>query len=98
MYGSSGLWLDGGISNTAWQVWAVLFNGVVSEFWINGLSDASGNAGPSAFSGITVGNWFGGGDNSWNGDIAELLLYDTALSAADRATVETYLNQKWAAY
>jgi hypothetical protein len=30
-----------------------------------------------------------------NGDIAEIIMYDTALSDTDRAAVETYLLAKW---
>lgn len=32
------------------------------------------------------------------GDIAEILVFPTALSTADRQAVETYLNAKWAIY
>jgi hypothetical protein len=31
----------------------------------------------------------------WDGDIAEIILYPTALSTADRARVEAYLAQRW---
>jgi hypothetical protein len=34
-------------------------------------------------------------DNGWDGDIAEVLVYNSALSAADRAAVEAYLTNKW---
>jgi len=33
--------------------------------------------------------------NGLNGDIAEIIMYDTALSNTDRATVESYLMTKW---
>ncbi|MCX7004940.1 MAG: hypothetical protein NTV22_16925 [bacterium] len=34
-------------------------------------------------------------DNGWEGDVAEVLVYNSALGAADRAAVETYLTNKW---
>jgi hypothetical protein len=32
---------------------------------------------------------------SWDGDIAEVILYSDALSDADRQTIENYLRAKW---
>jgi len=34
-------------------------------------------------------------DNGWDGDVAEVLVYNTALTAADRTSVESYLVNKW---
>jgi hypothetical protein len=31
----------------------------------------------------------------WNGDVCEVLVYDTALSSANRSAVESYLMSKW---
>jgi len=34
-------------------------------------------------------------DNGWDGDVAEVLVYNIALSAADQASVQSYLSNKW---
>jgi hypothetical protein len=39
---------------------------------------------------------FSGGSYSLNGDIAEIIIYNAALSDTDRALVESYLMSKWA--
>ncbi len=44
----------------------------------------------------SVGSQGGGTYGFWNGDIAEIVVFNTALSTADRARVEAYLAAKWA--
>lgn len=34
----------------------------------------------------------------WRGELGEMLLFNTALSADGRGAVESYLNSKWAIY
>jgi hypothetical protein len=43
----------------------------------------------------SVGTQGGGTYGFWNGDIAEIIVYNSAISTADRARVEAYLAAKW---
>ena len=43
---------------------------------------------------LNVGSGFGGG-NKWEGDIAEVVIYNRLLSDHEREEVEAYLAQKW---
>lgn len=46
-------------------------------------------------SAVSVGTQAGGTYGFWNGEIAEVIVFNTALSTADRARVEVYLSQRW---
>jgi len=54
----------------------------------------TGNANPDQFGNLIIGSDHFG--NTFNGDIAEILVFNEALSDADRAEVESYLFDKWA--
>lgn len=45
------------------------------------------------FTFINIGSNFG--NNFWTGDIAEVLWYSTAISTANRQSIESYLKTKW---
>ena len=45
-----------------------------------------------------VGLSIGGRTQRWDGRMAELLIYDSDLSAGDVNTIESYLNIKWAVF
>ena len=89
--------LGGSDSDDSWHVWSAFFNGVSSEFWIDGVSKASGNAGDEEPTEITIGA-SAGPNNFWDGDIAEVLIYDSMLSTANRQLIENFLNNKWAVF
>jgi hypothetical protein len=76
------------------QVLTGIGNGTSSQVWANGTAGTAGNAGTSALNYITIGAR-GGGVAYLDGEIAEVIVYDTALGSTDRATVEAYLTDKW---
>jgi len=49
---------------------------------------------------VAIGMRYDGGAVNWalNGDLAELLVYNSALSTTNRESVRDYLNTKWAVY
>ena len=54
---------------------------------------------PTAWNGYAIGadrpTGLFGGSRAWDGDIAEVIVYDDALSDFDRKGVEVYLDEKW---
>jgi len=91
----AGATLNGSAANANTNIWLALFNGASSQFWHNGISQASGDAGAQNMDGLTL-----GGQNNisarWSGDIAELLIYNSNLSTADKNEVGAYLATKYA--
>jgi hypothetical protein len=78
-------------------IYSVLAAGSNSQIRTNGSISASGNPGNRGLQRfISVG---GIGHNllrCFNGDIAEIIIFPTALSTAERQKVELYLSQKYA--
>ncbi len=75
------------------------YDGSNSKIYVNGvLQGVQPVTGPISYgdSGIFyVGSSSGTGNDSFNGDLAEILVYDHALSDADRTAAEQYLNLKY---
>jgi hypothetical protein len=70
------------------------------EWWINGTSQgtANGVSGEAVFSSaqLRIGNYYDqNGIYGLSGDVAEVIVYNSALSSVNRALVETYLMTKW---
>ena len=64
----------------------------------NNTSTAAAGTG-NAYRDLTIGGQSTGAQQAeWNGDITEILIYNTALTTIQRQAVETYLNSKWALY
>ena len=64
--------------------------------YINGTVMDARNGTTTSFTGLTIGDTFwAGGSNNWNGNVNEILIYNSVLSTADRQKVEGYLAWKW---
>jgi len=84
-------------SDALWHIWSALFNGVASQYWLDGISAASGDAGAQNIDGVAVGNTF---NNlaQWFGPITSLVICDPSLSDAQRALMENAMNAYWTVY
>ena len=89
-----------------WIIWSVIASGdTLADYdaFFNGGSAATPNSTQStsttlntAASALYIGR--GPATGFANGDLAEVLIYDSALSTSDREGVRDYLNAKWAVY
>lgn len=63
--------------------------------WRNGTSTYSTGTNTVSFTSSLIVGYNGDGDSATVLDIAEIILYDSALSTSDREAVEAYLAAKW---
>jgi hypothetical protein len=91
----AGAILAGNDADGNWNIWTAVFNGASSQFWHNGISEASGNAGAHNPDGITLGAR-GSADLTAACDIAEVLLYEPNLTDADKNKIGQYLADRYA--
>jgi len=90
----AGLFVNGSASDSNWNIWLAVFNGASSQFWHNGISEGSGNAGAFGEDKLSIGSNYTGGQN-WLGDIAEVLVFSAGLSTADKNEVGNYLATRY---
>lgn len=95
---SGATWATDGV----WRMTSQTYNGTHASFllWVNGssvsLSDVTvASPGTAAVNNPVYLGMRGGSTNALNGDLAEIIIYDSSLSTADRQSVEAYLNQKY---
>ena len=62
--------------------------------YVNRSVQTAKNGTTGSFTGFIMGSGVGGGQ-PWNGYIAEILIYNSVLSDANRQSVENYLSKKW---
>ena len=83
------------VQHLRWNLHAITYNGAASTYWLNRAVLATGNPGTMGLTGITLGR-FAAPNQAVSGDIAELIIYNRALSDAERQQVEDYLATKYA--
>ena len=98
IYAGSGL-------NSVSGNWAVpgvataIFFGILSQLWFNQQTGQSNNqAGANNMTGTTIGGYGaspGNTTNSWTGSIAEIMIYNTSLSAANIDTLQLYAGTQY---
>lgn len=86
---------DDGDATTSWETWTVIRTSAPSlDMYVDGsLTSLAGNT--SSVITPTTQVEVGGGGGFYNGDIAELVVYDSALSTGDQQGIESYLYNKW---
>lgn len=86
------------LSTTLFQVATISFtSGASYNFYLNGTADGGTTTGVSIGASATtsIARNLPGGGESFNGDIAEIIVYSSVLSTGDRATVHSYLADKY---
>jgi hypothetical protein len=76
---------------------STLFNGELSFMRKNGAQILSGNGGTTSIESLRFGTSFAL-SAPLNGDLYEVLVYNSILTQTQFQSVETYLNSKWAIY
>ncbi len=100
-YGNGTAWNNltangGGTVNGTWKIITSVVNGTNDLSYQNGVALAAKGAGKTASNaGLVVGAYTDGTTQWFNGKLAELIVYNRALSAAERISVENYLAMKW---
>ncbi len=88
--------LDSGVTDDAlWHTCIAVFNGGSSLMFLDGTQIAAGNAGAANGQHITIGSYDDETQAFWNGEIAEVLIFNAAISAGNRTTLHQYLKAKW---
>ncbi len=80
-----------------WQVYSLVFNGVCSQIYVDGFAGDPeyDYIGHLPFEGLTVGSRYNRTDNLFEGDLAEVLMYEGALEHSVRQGVEQSLFTKY---
>ena len=91
----AGIVLADGARNLNNNIHVALFNGVSSEYWINGVSVASGDVGTQNLNGVTLGSHEDIASQFPDAEIMEVIVYNADISDVDRDKITGYLANKW---
>jgi len=85
------------ISTQEWQQVVITFDGGETKFYTDGNIVYTGSDTQTSISASSPNYMLGGraAGRYFDGDIAEILIYDRALSGSEREQVEQYLGEKW---
>jgi hypothetical protein len=79
-----------------WNLLEVIYDGVSQKGYVNGtLKGVTTHKLATADNPVEIGRRTGKATGGSDGDFAELLIYDRALSTSERRQVESYLRVKW---
>jgi len=86
-------------ANSTAAVYGVVKQGHTFSLYRNGalMGTAARAEVGDATNDLRIGMWFGEGQE-WQGDIAEVIIYDSALTPCDRERIESHLSQKWGVF
>ena len=89
-----------GVSYTGSFIMTSSVLGSSSSIFVNGATPTGSSVANGSLSQAANNNYVIGYETYWwfNGDISEILIYNSALTTTQRQAVETYLNTKWALY
>lgn len=88
-------------SLNAYEIRYCVYNGVSSKYSINAGAESTGNAGSGSLNGFTLGNRFDPNNpagSGLQGDVLELLAYNSLLSAAEKTLILNNLNAYYRVY
>ena len=92
---NAGTSIFGSAGSTGSKLFRYTFDGASSSMFIDGVSDATGDAGSNSLGLITVGARYTEAANFTNGAFAEVIIVDGTLTADEIADTEQYLADKW---
>lgn len=80
-----------------WYLCEETYTNGTSLLYTNGVSVMSGDAGVKSLGGFSIGSFYNG-SSPFDGGIAEILVYNSNVSAGDRTNIRNYFTTKYGAY